>query len=1383
MGRNKSRPKISVILSVYNTSSFLRQCLESLISQSIRDIEIICVDDSSTDDSLEILREYEKKDKRIKVITQPHGGAGKARNTGLDAARGEYLSILDSDDFFDTHMLENAYISAKENDADIAVYGADFFDDKKRMFVPCEYSFKEELTGGRDVFSAEDIPESIFNICCGWAWDKLFKASFVRECDIRFQEIRTTNDMLFVCYLLSRAGRICWFGKTLVHRRINTDSSLSVTRERSWDNFYYALSALRERLISDGTYEKFRKSFVNWALNLTLWHIDTIDPKIKRLITAKCRNQYFAALDISGNEKQYFFSSDEYERMKQIMDSSVRVSVIIPVYNGEAYLRQCLDTVCAQTLDDIQIICVDDGSTDSTPDILEEYERNDDRIIIVKKEHTNAGDSRNKGLEFACGEYLSFLDADDFFELDMLEKAYDTAVSDNADITVFRCDHYDNNSGRFTDCPWTLKPEQMPEQRPFSSHDCAEHIFTMTSCTVWDKLFRREFIVSNNICFQSVSSCNDMLFTFSAYSLADKINTLDEKLVHQRIGHPKYLSEDIEYLWHNFYDSLMALKGFLEEREIYPEYKKSFVNWAIDFSIWNMHNYHDYFRDLIRQSLKNRFFDDLDISTSPKEDFFNTALYDEMKSIINEKKEPDFNAVPKVSILIPTYNVEKYMRICLDSAVNQTLEDIEIIVINDGSTDNCLEIINEYASKDKRIKVIDKENGGYGKAMNCGFDIARGEYIGIIEPDDFVDLHMFGELYDIAKENDLDFVKSDFNRFMHDKYGNLILMYNKLSKNDDAYNKVIKPSENQECFTFIMNTWSGIYDRQFLLDHNIRHNETPGASFQDNGFWFQTMMYAERAMFCNKPYYLNRRDNPNSSVASREKVYCMNEEYSYIRDILKNNSELYEKLIGQLHAKKYGNYLFRYNVIAQEYQEEYICRMAEEFKKAIEDGEFDESLLEPADFENLKWIMNDPHDYYEYNNSSTPSVSVIIPVYNTAPFLRQCLDSVLSQTLSDTEVICVDDGSDDGSIDILREYEQADERVKVILQENSGGGAARNKGIDAARGRYLSFLDSDDFFEPTMLEEAFKKCEKTGAQICVYKVRRYNNETGEYTNDKGSFVEEYFPSKQSGIEVFSADDLGSHIFNTFMTWPWNKLFKRKFIMENGIRYQEIMRTNDMYFVNTALLKARFITTVRIPLVNYRVGTVNNCQATNDKAPTDFHKALSALYGEVRNSGNEKILISFYNLYVRSCNYNLNSVFGKDAEAYAYLYRYLHKEGFDILDPKTIDESCITPDNKAAYKTCCQVRDWSFEYYMVYKLGYNREQVRKQSLDIRKSRDESNSLRRERDNARKERDALKNKLAELEAKMYPPEEIERLKSIEVRFEEAKSALKIISSLIK
>lgn len=268
-------------------------------------------------------------------------------------------------------MLEYAYMSAEENNADITIYGADFFDDKKRVFIPCDYSFRSELVEGKNMFSSNSISDKIFNFCCGWSWDKLFKTSFVRQCNIRFQEIRTTNDMLFVFYLLSKADCIFYFDEILVHRRINIMDSLSATRERSWDNFYLALYSLKERLISDGTYEKFRKSFVNWALNLSLWHIDTISPVVKRKIIAKCRNQYFSDLDISCNEKEYFLNNDEYERMKQIMDSNIKVSVIIPVYNGEKYLKQCLDTVCAQTLGDIQIICVDDGSTDSTPEILE----------------------------------------------------------------------------------------------------------------------------------------------------------------------------------------------------------------------------------------------------------------------------------------------------------------------------------------------------------------------------------------------------------------------------------------------------------------------------------------------------------------------------------------------------------------------------------------------------------------------------------------------------------------------------------------------------------------------------------------------------------------------------------------------------------------------------------------------------------------------------------------------------------------------------------------------------------------------------------------------------------------------------------------------------
>ena len=239
--------------------------------------------------------------------------------------------------------------------------------------------------------------------------------------------------------------------------------------------------------------------------------------------------------------------------------------------------------------------------------------------------------------------------------------------------------------------------------------------------------------------------------------------------------------------------------------------------------------------------------------------------------------------MPKVSIIIPTYNVEDYLRECMDSVTRQTLKDIEIICINDGSTDGSLEILKEYADKDPRIVLVDKENEGYGVGMNIGLDKASGEYIGIVEPDDFVPLNMYEDLYNTAKENDLDFVKADFYRFTRNcENGNMELIYNHLDSTGENYNQVINPFEKPYITKFIMNTWSGIYRREYIEKYHIRHNTTPGASFQDNGFFWQTFMYARRCMFLDRPYYMNRRDNPNSSVNSREKVYCMNIEYDFI---------------------------------------------------------------------------------------------------------------------------------------------------------------------------------------------------------------------------------------------------------------------------------------------------------------------------------------------------------------------------------------------------------------------------------------------------------------------------------------------------------------------
>ena len=324
----------------------------------------------------------------------------------------------------------------------------------------------------------------------------------------------------------------------------------------------------------------------------------------------------------------------------------------------------------------------------------------------------------------------------------------------------------------------------------------------------------------------------------------------------------------------------------------------------------------------------------------------------------------------KVSIILPIYNVERYLDECLESVKRQTLKDIEIICVNDGSTDSSLNIIKKYANGDDRFVIIDKENGGYGKGMNAGLDKATGEYIGIVEPDDYVPLYMYEDLYNKAVENDLDFVKADFYRFTTDEdTKDMHLVYNHLDKDGEYYNRVLNPGKTPYLTTFIMNTWSGIYKRSFLEEHHIRHNETPGASFQDNGFFWQTFMYAERAMFIDKPYYMNRRDNPNSSVNSKEKVYCMNVEYDYIRDIFMQpgNEELWERFKGYYNKKRFGNYEVTLSRISDEFKPEYVNRISKEFKRAEELDELDMSVLSNLQKERIAFLIKYPHEYYLKN--------------------------------------------------------------------------------------------------------------------------------------------------------------------------------------------------------------------------------------------------------------------------------------------------------------------------------------------------------------------------------------------------------------------------------
>ena len=653
---------------------------------------------------------------------------------------------------------------------------------------------------------------------------------------------------------------------------------------------------------------------------------------------------------------------------------------------------------------------------------------------------------------------------------------------------------------------------------------------------------------------------------------------------------------------------------------------------------------------------------------------------------------------PKVSVVVPIFNQEEYLNEALNSLVKQKLDSMEFICINDGSTDRSMTILNEYAAVDKRIIIIDKKNTGYGNSMNLGIDAATGTYLGILEPDDFVPDDMYMNLYGIASLNDLDLIKADFYRFVTNKDGTVETTLNRLTKDRSYYNRIVDTSEELDTFLFIMNTWSGIYRLSFLNKHHIRHNETPGASYQDNGFWFQTFCHAKRAMFSNIPYYMNRRDNPNSSMFNKKKFYSITEEYKFIKEFLCSNPGMWEKYKQIYYRKKYGNFIFTYHRIASEYKLEYLRHIRDEFAPVLETETLDSSYYTKFLWKSMHDIVANPEAFWD-----PVKVSVIIPAYNAEKYIRECLDPLLVRDEVHMEVICVDDGSTDNTLAILKEYEERDSRVRVISQPNAGAGAARNNGMKYASGEYLSFLDADDIYDPEMLRTAYENAYTENADVVVYGSDQYIESEDVFKEANYTIRSELLPAKRP----FAGSDIKADIFKAFVGWPWDKLFRAEFVRANGLQFQEQRTSNDMLFVFSAIVRAeRIITNSRV-MVHHR-RAAESLSVTREKSWRCFYDGLCALRQQLIDwNVYERFERDFINYALHFSLWNLDTL----AEpTYSMLYDLLKREWFDDLGVTGKDKDYFY--NLVEYDKLCVILESTPEEYLFYRI---KDEQRKYNL--------------------------------------------------------------------
>ena len=538
------QPIVSVIMPVYNGETYLRQCLDSVVNQTLKEIEIICVDDGSSDRSVEILKEYAAKDERVMVLQQANAGAGAARNNGLSKASGKYLSFLDSDDFFETDMLEKAVEKIAADRADFVVFRCDHYLNDTNTFKKAAYTLKKQTLPPYMPFNFRQITDNVFKAFVGWAWDKVYDREFVMKHNLKFQEQRTSNDMLFVFSALVLAKRITCLDTVLAHQRRNNGESLSNTREKSWFCFYNALKALRDVLKEEGLYEELKKDFVNYAVHFSLWNLNTITGECYEKLYTKLHEEWFEELEVTGHDEAYFYNKTEYKQLADILrydfkEYNTKLSVVIPVYNAEKYIRQCLDSILTKQKIALEVICVDDCSTDGTPAVLKEYQDKYENVTVIRNE-TNlyAGICRNKGLMAAKGQYVHFLDSDDYVVDNAYEKLYTLAKENDLDWVKTTSEGFDDETGETVENP-RYSMEKMYEGffgTLLDFQHFPKKFMDYMAVVPWNGIYKRHFLLEKNIRFNSLFCVNDRSFFVDTCVKGERMMIAREKIVRHRMN-------------------------------------------------------------------------------------------------------------------------------------------------------------------------------------------------------------------------------------------------------------------------------------------------------------------------------------------------------------------------------------------------------------------------------------------------------------------------------------------------------------------------------------------------------------------------------------------------------------------------------------------------------------------------------------------------------------------------------------------------------------------------------------------------------------------------------------------------------------------------------
>ena len=523
-----------------------------------------------------------------------------------------------------------------------------------------------------------------------------------------------------------------------------------------------------------------------------------------------------------------------------------------------------------------------------------------------------------------------------------------------------------------------------------------------------------------------------------------------------------------------------------------------------------------------------------------------------------------------ISIIVPIYNTEKYLHECLDSILNQSYTNFEVLLINDGSTDSSGTICQEYVERDSRFRYFEKDNGGVASARNLGLERSEGTYITFIDSDDWVEFNYLEVLYTALKENDTDVAISTYKRFAQDG----VFYLRSYSKENDEFLNIGK--RNRNSFLEILPKLGELDHSFYSISSKLIKREIIGnllfdeqvSYAEDLNFFFRLYLGVESVVYVRDYTYIYRTHDASTSQNFNE-LKALHE------------LEIFKRMFQQI--EKMGITTFQYfrrlkNLVASRIAGFPTSKAIREYESFV--SEVRERVTYPQ-----------------------PLISLVVPIYNVENYLWSCLDSIAKQTYSNIEILLVNDGSPDGSATICQEFVAKDSRFRYIEKENGGLSDARNAGIAESKGEFLSFVDSDYWIEPTYVEDLYRAALFNDAEVVVSNYQEFHQERNVYLIH---LFEDYYETHYSGEEVIQQLPLLERKDFSFTT-SWGILFARRLFDTISFpkgKTIEDTRTNYRLFAESSRL-----TYIHKVLYNYRVGVDSISSRITEKLLVDVLECL------------------------------------------------------------------------------------------------------------------------------------------------------------------------------